>query len=246
MQSMTKLILGACLLFAVWKFFTGPSEIQADVSHPLTYRTQIVGAAESGDRLPLLVVLHGSGADENDLDGAFAEFEEPIRIVSFRGPVRQGRGYTWAHGEGASPAEALAAQREMIRAVAHSIAIGADEVAERYPTVGKPMVFGFSFGASMAWFLAAYHPEHFGAIFAVAGRLDEDQVVDLKPIPRPPIFAYHGRSDSIVGLPGGKRTATRIEEVGARVAFMEFDGGHSVPPPVRSDIERQISNLYAH
>ncbi|HEB91478.1 MAG TPA: hypothetical protein ENI85_18025, partial [Deltaproteobacteria bacterium] len=74
-------------------------------------------------------MLHGAGADERDLDRVFADFGIPVRIVSFRGPMRFGGGYVWDRGEGASQAEAKAAQMKMFREVADSIAAGAAEVA---------------------------------------------------------------------------------------------------------------------
>ncbi len=243
MGPMAKLGVAVVMVLAVWKFVTGPSQIQADVSYPLSYRTHVVGQAGSGDRLPLLVVLHGAGADEEDLDGVFADWQFPVRIVSFRGPARAGRGYTWSYGEGSTPEEANAVHQQMFREVAESLAVGAREVAARYPTEGKPMVFGFSRGASMAWYLGARHPERFDAIFTVSGELEQAFLEGLDPAIRPPFFAYHGRADPVVSLAGGKRTAKAIASLAGDVAFEEFDGGHTVPASVRADVEQKVKGL---
>lgn len=244
MGSMMKVGLAALVLFGAWKLFLAPSTIQADVAYPLQYRTHVVGSAGSGDALPLVIVLHGAGADEKDLDGVFAEFTVPVRLVSFRGPERSGGGYVWDFGRGANHAEAKAAQLQMFRDVADSLVAGADEVAARYPTEGKPMVFGFSRGASMAWYLGAHAPDRFGAIFAVAGALEEELMDGLSPGRLPPFFAYHGRKDPVIGLARGRRTAQAIEALAGRVRFEEFDGGHTVAPSVRADVERQIRALH--
>ncbi|MCP3985313.1 MAG: hypothetical protein GY723_13065 [bacterium] len=243
MSSMTKFGVGVLLLFGAWKLFLAPSRIQVDVPYPLQYRTQIVGAASGADRLPLLIALHGAGANEKDLDGVFADFTTPVRVVSFRGPERSGSGYVWSRGQGATQQEARAEQEQMFREVADSIALGATEIAARFSTEGKPMVFGFSRGASMAWYLGVHHPERFDAIFAVAGELDEELLEGLAPARRPPFFAYHGRKDPVVGMHRGQRTAEAIERLAGRVSFEEFDGGHTVPLSVREDVERQIRNL---
>lgn len=243
MGPMAKLCVGVVMLLACWKFMTGPSQIHADVSYPLSYQTRVVGQAKSGDRLPLLIALHGAGADEEDLDGVFADWQIPVRIVSFRAPARSGRGYTWSYGEGTTPEEANAAHQKMFRDVADSLAVGAAEVAARYPTEGKPMIFGFSRGASMAWYMGAHHPEGFDAIFTVAGDLEPAFLNGLRPAIRPPFFAYHGRRDPVVGLAGGRRTATAIEQLAGQVAFEEFDGGHTIPPAVRANVEKQIKAL---
>jgi len=243
-SGMAKLGLGVVVLMAVWKLALAPSQIQADVAYPLQYRTQVVGGANSGDSLPLVIALHGSGADENDLNGVFANFKTPVRVVSFRGPERGGSGYVWAVGQGANQAEARAAQAQMFQEVAESIAAGADEVAARYPTQGKPVVFGFSRGASLAWFLGARHPEHFDAIFAVAGNLDVKLLQGLYPAARPPFFAYHGKRDNVIPFRQGQQTAEAVQALGARVRFESFEDGHTIPAGTIDDVDRQIARLY--
>ena len=244
MGGMTKLGFGALVLFAAWKLLLTPSQIQADVAYPLSYRTQVVGGAASGDRLPMVIALHGSGADENDLDGVFAKFRTPVRVVSFRGPKRSGSGFVWAVGQGANHQEAKAAQQQMFREVAESIAAGADEVAARYPTEGKPVVFGFSRGASLGWYLGIRHPEHFDAIFAVAGDLDPAFLEGAYPGARTPFFAYHGTRDPVIALQRGKRTAEAVQALGAHVIFEEFQGQHTIPDSTIEDVDRQLTRLY--
>ena len=244
MGSLAKFAAVVVGLFFVWKFVFAPNEIQTDVPYPLKYRTQVVGEAQD-DRLPLLFVLHGAGADEKDLDGVFADWTVPVRIVSFRGPARHGAGYIWDKGEGMSAQEAKAAQMGMFRNVAKSIAAAAPELVERYPTRGKPMVFGFSRGASLAWYLGAHHPEEFSAVFAVAGALEPELMEGFAPGARPPFFAYHGRSDPVVPLVRGRRTADAVSALTRHVYFQEFDGRHTVPPQVRADVEAKIRKLHA-
>ena len=234
MGPMAKIGFIARVLFAGWKFWTGPSQIRADVPCPLSYRTHVVGQADFGDRLPLLIVLHGGGAHEEDLDGVFEDW---------RVSVRMGRGYTWSRGEGTTQREAYEADRQMFRKVADSLAVAAAEVANHYPTEGKAMVFGFSAGASMAWYLGAHHPDRFDAIFVVAGDLDSDLLEDLLPASRLPFFAYHGKRDGVVSISSGHKTARAIEKLAGRVVFEEFDGGHTVPPSARADVEVQIEQL---
>jgi predicted esterase len=42
---------------------------------------------------------------------------------------------------------------------------------ERFPTEGKPIVLGFSSGAILAYYMAAYHGEDFSYVFPLSGRL---------------------------------------------------------------------------
>jgi len=243
MGSMTRLVVGCLLLAGAWKLFLGPSKIQADVAYPLVYRAQVVGPAAGGAELPMLIALHGSGADETDLEGVFADFTVPVRVISFRAPRRSGSGYVWSRGEGADHREAKEAQLQMFRDVADSLATGASEVAAKYRTVGKPMVFGFSRGGSMAWYLGAHAPERFGAIFTVGASLEKEHLEGMGVLRRPPFFAYHGTRDGVVGFQDGKRTAEALSQVGGRVLFEPFDDGHTIPKSVRADVQRQIRSL---
>ncbi|MBC8187995.1 MAG: hypothetical protein H8E78_07295, partial [Proteobacteria bacterium] len=72
----------------------------------------------------------------------------------------------------------------MFRKVADSLAVAAAEVANRYPTEGKAMVFGFSAGASMAWDLGAHPRERFDSIFVVSRGLASHLLEGLPPARR--------------------------------------------------------------
>jgi phospholipase/carboxylesterase len=55
-----------------------------------------------------------------------------------------------------------------------------------------------------------------------------------------PMFVSHGTRDPILPFEGGQDIAARAEAAGARVVFVPFDGGHSIPPEV---VEQAVSFL---
>jgi phospholipase/carboxylesterase len=243
------LVLGVIVAGAL-KLAFAPNVIRAELPHALRYREQVVGSGASGSgtsgsgtsgRLPMLIVLHGAGADEKDLDGVFEDFQTPLRVVSFRAPVRSGGGYVWAYGRAENAREARRVHDAMFGEVAASLAGSVPELVGRYPTRGRPYVFGFSQGAAMAFYLGVHHPDVFAGIFAAAGQLAPEMLPDQVNDRLPPFFVYHGKQDRVVALHHGRRTAEAIQALSGEVAFLEHSGGHRVAREVREDLERRIA-----
>src|SRR5438552_6468259 len=93
-----------------------------------------------------LVLLHGYGADENDLLPLAHELDPRLRAVSLQGPLSLGGPMrAWfnlsqdAHGISFEPEEARAGLRAATEAV--------EEIARQSP---RPFLLGFSQGAAMA------------------------------------------------------------------------------------------------
>jgi len=223
-------------LVALWWFKPFASErLTSDVPHKLIYKEQVFGAS-SGDRLPMLIVLHGAGADEKDPLSLIEKVDATFRYIGFRGPESAGSGYTWARASGKSRTEADEAYGRALNDVAFSISKGVEELTDRYPTSGKPVLLGFSMGAELTYFLAGAYPGNFSAFFPVAGRLNPGLEEFFVEGEGSPIFAYHGKGDRRVRFSGGKKAVEILAALGRDVTLEEFDGGHIVPHLVLDDI----------
>ncbi|NIP82817.1 MAG: hypothetical protein GWM90_27785, partial [Gemmatimonadetes bacterium] len=88
---------------------------------------------------------------------------------------------------------------------------------------------GFSDGASYALSLALSNGELVRRVIAFSPGFERGARRD----PKPRVFISHGTADRIlpIGLTG-RRIAERLEEAGYDVTFLEFEGGHEVPPAV--------------
>lgn len=240
MSPAVRLVVLGLVVAGALKLALAPNVIRAELPHALRYREQVVGSGASGP-LPMLIVLHGAGADEKDLDGVFADFRTPVRVVSFRAPVRSGSGYVWAYGRGENAREARSAHDAMFGEVAASLAGSLPELTGRYPTRGQPYVFGFSQGAAMAFYLGVHHPEAFAGVFAAGGQLAPEMLPERASGRLPPFVVYHGKLDRVVALHHGRRTAEAIQALSGEVAFLEHADGHRVPREVREDLERRMA-----
>src|SRR5262249_46573656 len=89
-------LLGAVALAAALVACDGPGRSIADAPPPLVERV-VPARAAVGARPPPLVLLHGIGADENDLVPLAARLDPRLTVVSLRAPRRyEGHGgYAW-------------------------------------------------------------------------------------------------------------------------------------------------------
>ena len=101
---------------------------------------------EGSGRPPLLVLLHGRGADENDLFDLAPAIDPGFAIASVRGPLDTDEGgYTWSESRSVARAvpESLRAAIVWLRAWLDSLDAGREQVQRMY-------LMGFSAGMAMA------------------------------------------------------------------------------------------------
>jgi phospholipase/carboxylesterase len=179
---------------------------------------------------PLIVALHGLGDRPESFIGLFKEFPVPARVVAPHSNEPFSDGYQWfppgdPSTDGSAP--------EMERA-ADTVATFIRNVTKTRPTVGKPLLVGFSQGGALSYAVAARHPEVIAASFPIGGWLPAPLWPPKLPQGARPIFAFHGTIDERVPLPRGRQAAAGLRDLGFDVHFEEIQGvGHSIPDAVR-------------
>ncbi|MBU1043143.1 MAG: hypothetical protein KJ915_01940 [Candidatus Omnitrophica bacterium] len=224
-----------------WQIFLTPPQIKSDVPYKLKYKQEVFGST-STKKLPMIILLHGSGANEKDIIKGLSEnrFDIPIRGISLRGPLNSGLGFRWAYGTGKTYAEASLAHDKVLRDVGFSIAQSTDELLKKFPTVGKPFVFGFSEGASIAYYLAVNYQDKFSAVFVCSGELTHQFFPESIDTDLPPIHVYHGKNDSVISISSAKRTISDIGRFSDEIYLLEYDTGHSMTRSAVDDMENNI------
>lgn len=197
----------------------------------LAYLETVLGDVEFDDPLPLVVVLHGYGGAPRVPGGPFFGVTAPMRIVMPRGPLEAGDGHAWApvlarHGR----PEALAAWLEEAAArVAYLI----ETLRETRPTLGAPIVSGFSQGGMVTFTLAVRHPEVVGVAMPLAGWLPPPLVPAALDPTRvyPPVRSMHGTADEAVRLGPTLDAIEALRARGLHVTLETFEGvGHEMSP----------------
>lgn len=175
---------------------------------------------------PLLVLLHGRGADENDLPPIVDYVARGWNAVSIRAPIEfQGGGYAWYHflQSGGPDEKTLAGS---VKALEATLA----DVHEVYPT--SPTVYlGFSQGALMALVMATLRLPGLVGAAALSGYMPKDELLPA-PIARLkglPVFQSHAPNDFLLPFSWAEATRDRLTKAGADLTWIEHSSGHTIP-----------------
>jgi len=186
-----------------------------------------------GDPAPAVFVLHGRGADEEDLLPVAAELPDDHHVISLRAPDRLQGGYTWyeldlsAGGLESSQPDA-ADFRRSLDLIVESVEAAVDAYGLDADRVG---LLGFSQGAITSLSLLLEDPDRYAWVVALHGYLAESHA-DLDPdgIEAKPVFVGAGAGDRVIPQSRTDAAVDRLEALDADVASGSFPGGHGIGP----------------
>jgi phospholipase/carboxylesterase len=174
-----------------------------------------------------LVLLHGRGADENDLFPLLDALDPERRLHGYtpRGPLSlpPGGAHWYVLGGLGTP------ERETFAASYAALTDFVDGLPYERLVLG-----GFSQGCAMAYALALYRgrprPD---ALLAMSGFIPsvDGYELDLGP-PFPRIAIAHGAFDPVIPVQWGRAARDLLEEAGAAVLYRESPIEHWIDPDV--------------
>ena len=168
-----------------------------------------------------LLLLHGTGGDENDLIDLGAALAPGIALISPRGQVREGsmNRFFRRFAEGVFDIEDLKLR-------AHALADFLVEARKAYG-LGTPVALGFSNGANIASALLLLRPESLaGAALLRATYTFEPQ--ELPDLSAKPALILSGGFDSMMPLDEAKKLAGVLEKAQAPVTHRVLRAGHGL------------------
>jgi len=204
-------------------------------------------SAEPADRggRPVLVLLHGYGADERDLFGLVPYLPPEFVVAAVRAPLSPpfpAPGYSWY------PIEGLDGRDVVHVTDAASRLIDWLDLVAPAATVG---LLGFSQGAAVALQAMRLHPERFAFAvnlsgYATPGALPGDEALAQR---RPPVFWGRGTRDDVIPPFLVEHTVAWLPEH-AELSGRVYPGlTHSVSEQelddVRTFLEKQLDGLAA-
>jgi phospholipase/carboxylesterase len=199
--------------------------VNAELS--LRYRLEVPSRRADSEPMPMVVMIHGRGADMNDLadlaplldppDGA--RFVFPNAAKAFEAYPGMSFGWTWFEGWPPDRASVTESRTILLRFL--------DELTARYPTTSL-IVSGFSQGAMMALDAGLRTTRDVAGIIAMSGGLYEEELPDLRAKSSVPVLISHGSSDEVVPVNYARRARALLEEAGFDVEFHEYPMGHQV------------------
>src|SRR5437763_4923319 len=149
----------------------------------------------------LVILLHGLGADGNDLIGLQQYWGRLLPQAEFISPNAPfpcdmaGYGHQWFSVQDRSPPAVLAG----VRAAAPLLdAFIDDELQKRGLTESETALVGFSQGTMMALFVGLRREKPLAGILGYSGRLIAADLLAGEVRSRPPVLLVHGTEDPMV------------------------------------------------
>ena len=202
--------------------------------------------AAPSPRPPLLVLLHGVGADELDLLPLADALDPRLLTVSLRAPHdAEPAGYAWfaLDWRTAPPTPRVDQAEESLAALAAFL----PELAAR--TGGDPerlLLCGFSPGAAMALAVALTRPDLVrGAVIHSARVLpflrDPARRAPPGALARLDALVLHGTEDDVIPVESGREVRDLLAPLlGERLTYREREAGHFVTAETARDAARWI------
>lgn len=198
------------------------------------YIERMTGGANTSDRVPVVIAIHGLGDRPESFGSIFDGMTARARLILPYGLSSYSDGFSWFPISNLEP-KALA---EGTTHAANELALMIASLEKSRPLQGKPIVTGFSQGGMLSFTLAVLHPERIGEALPIAGLLAPPLYPSSWPMGKvmPRVHAFHGDADNRVPIAGGRDTVRSLSGVGFTATLVEYPNvRHSVSSEMRRD-----------
>jgi phospholipase/carboxylesterase len=188
--------------------------------------------ASGGKPRRLVILLHGLGADGNDLIGLAPYWSRLLPDAEFLSPDAPfpcdmaPYGYQWFSSQDRSREAVLGG----VRAAAPVLDAFLDEaLMERGLSDSDLALVGFSQGTMMSLFVGLRRDRPVAGIVGFSGRLLAPDLLATELRSRPPVLLVHGTEDPLVPYTSLAEAETALKEAGVPVEIATSVGiGHSI------------------
>jgi phospholipase/carboxylesterase len=195
------------------------------------------------ERHPALILLHGRGADEEDLIGLAPLLDPRFLIVSPRAPFPYlgSGGFTWYDvGMIGAP------EPTMFKTSCDKLFTFVSDCLTSYP-IDRQRVFllGFSMGTVMSYVLALTQPQLFRGVSANSGYLPEGTHLHLRwnELSSVKFFITHGTLDPIIPVDFARHVKQKLESFSADLLYREYPMGHQMSEEGITEVSAWMTQL---
>jgi phospholipase/carboxylesterase len=202
---------------------TGAADLPLDHVH-------VAPDAPTDGPAPAAIVLHGRGADEEDLLPVARELPGAYHVVSLRAPDRLGPGFTWYELDlsagGLHESQPHAEEfRRSLDAVSASVDAATDAYGLDPARIG---LLGFSQGAITSFSLLVEAPDRYAWTVGLHGYLAAEHAARDVDLGGAPVFVGAGEADDVIPASRSAAAADRLRELGADVVHETYPTGHGI------------------
>jgi phospholipase/carboxylesterase len=218
--------------------------------------TRVVGPA---DAALTVVLLHGFGAPGDDLVALSEYIGAPARYVFPEAPLELGGLYgdsrAWwlldlakleadmrsgaiRDRRGEVPEGLVPAREQLMRFL--------DQVKARFAIEDRQLVLGgFSQGAMLSLDVALHRDSPPAALILMSGTLlaESEWGPRMTKLAKVPILQSHGRNDQLLPFSIAEVLRDKLRASGAVIDFVQFVGGHEIPPVVLDSAGKLLRSL---
>ncbi|HZO14340.1 MAG TPA: dienelactone hydrolase family protein [Polyangiaceae bacterium] len=209
----------------------------ATVAAGIHYELRYSGKARATDKLVMIVAIHGLGDRPEGFGALLSDLPLDARVVLPRGTSPHGSGYSWFPIDIRDPSSVAPGVERAAKELASMI----DGLVETHPTLGKPIVTGFSQGGMLSFALATHYSEKIGAAVPIAGWLPAPLLPARAPDKPVRIVALHGDADPLLPIESTRTVIGDLRRLGFPAELHEYPGvPHNVSPAMRRDLFREL------
>ena len=219
----------------------------APTGQAMPYRVYVPKTWDGKAALPIVLMLHGAGANENtymdQADGLLPKLAEQHGYIvvsafgfaplgAYGNPLR----LPAVFGESAAAAAQRAAvtparQRELNLSELEVMTV-LEVVTEEYGADrSRTYLAGHSMGSGGAWHLAARYPERWRAVAPMSGPFVDAATYPFDRVRRLPIFMTEG-TGATPSLEGSRALARHLRDGGYAFEYLEVEGNHGSMVPM--------------
>lgn len=188
---------------------------------------------------PLLILLHGTGSNEQDLFSFADQLPGKFLVVSARAPYTISNGsYTWyeLHFENGKPIY----NKEQAEQSRKTILAFIEQLKTKHDfDPAKVYLCGFSQGGIMSYSVGLTHPDKVKGIAVMSGRLLEEvktTAASKEQLKSLQVFISHGTQDNVLTVQYARESQAYLKQLGITSQYKEYPEPHTISREMFADL----------
>jgi poly(3-hydroxybutyrate) depolymerase len=214
--------------------------LMAESGEVMPYSLYVPTSYNGKKPFPLVVLLHGSGANEESFFTGGQQRQVPTMAEERGFLVVAPLGYRATGGYGRStPTSSQDPQAVRRRALSEADVLQVINLMRQAYKVDDDRIYllGHSMGAAGAWHLGAKFPERWAALACVAGSGTPSSEERMRHLPQ---LVVHGDADEVVPVERSRAMVEEMKRLGIEHRYVEVRGGDH-----NSILERYVEEAFA-